>query len=108
MQLVCTGKSNNAPATRYSPANQVPSGIPKSGNYGAGGWNSTCLRGIQPTCSDEVATFDTIVPGHYTCRATHTHLLVHTNAAIPANDTLQINTDSIIHNGQLFYDEAPV
>ncbi|KAJ5557057.1 Intradiol ring-cleavage dioxygenase [Penicillium frequentans] len=84
----------------------VYSGISESGNYAAGGWNSTYLRGIQPTDNDGVAAFDTIVPGHYSGRATHTHLLVHTNATILANGTLQINSGSITHNGQLFYDEA--
>ncbi|KAJ5761274.1 hypothetical protein N7520_008430 [Penicillium odoratum] len=87
-------------------ATGVYSGISESGNYAAGGWNSTYLRGIQPTDDDGVATFETIVPGHYSGRATHTHLLVHTNATILSNGTLQINSGSITHNGQLFYDEA--
>ncbi|KAJ5648784.1 hypothetical protein N7490_005156 [Penicillium lividum] len=87
-------------------ATGVYSGISESGNYAAGEWNSTYLRCIQPTDDDGVATFDTIVPGHYFGRATHTHLLVHTNATILSSGTLQINSVSITHNGQLFYDEA--
>ncbi len=33
----------------------------------------TALRGIQPTDSHGIATFDTLVPGHYEGRATHIH-----------------------------------
>lgn len=33
-------------------------------------------------------------------------MLFHTNATILANGTLQINSGSITHNGQLFYGEA--
>ncbi|KAJ5148125.1 uncharacterized protein N7443_000280 [Penicillium atrosanguineum] len=68
--------------------------------------NSTFLRDIQPTDVDGVATFDTIVPGYYSGRATHTRLLIHTNATILANGTLQINSGSITNNEQPSYNEA--
>lgn len=44
-------------------ATGVYSGISESGNYAADGWDSTYLRGVQPTDSDGVVTFDTIFPG---------------------------------------------
>ncbi|KAJ5651558.1 uncharacterized protein N7484_005281 [Penicillium longicatenatum] len=86
-------------------ATGVYSGISEEGNYAVDGWNSTYLRGIQPTDKDGVAVFDTIFPGHYSGRATHTHLLVHSNATLLPNGTLLVNTGSITHNGQLFYNE---
>lgn len=33
----------------------------------------TTLRGVQPTDADGIATFDTLMPGHYDGRATHIH-----------------------------------
>lgn len=79
------------------------SGISESGNYAADGWNSTYLRGIQPTDSDGVVSFETIFPGHYDDRATHTHLLAHMNATVLENGTLLSDTGSVTHIGQLFY-----
>ncbi|KAJ5652986.1 hypothetical protein N7507_010412 [Penicillium longicatenatum] len=86
-------------------ATGVYSGILEQGNYAADGWNSTFLRGIQPSDKDGVAVFDTTFPGHYTGRATHTHLLVHSNATLLPNGTLLVNSSSITHNGQLFFNE---
>ncbi|KAL1967099.1 hypothetical protein VTN77DRAFT_3623 [Rasamsonia byssochlamydoides] len=88
-------------------ATGVYSGISESGNYAADGWNSTYLRGIQPTDEDGVASFETIFPGHYEGRATHTHLLAHTNVTINTNNnTLARGTGSVTHIGQLFWNEA--
>jgi len=39
----------------------------------AGMLKGTALRGIQPTDSHGIASFDTLVPGHYDGRATHIH-----------------------------------
>lgn len=33
----------------------------------------TTLRGVQPTDKAGVASFDTLMPGHYEGRATHIH-----------------------------------
>lgn len=82
------------------------SGISESGNYAADGWNSTYLRGIQQTDRDGVATFETIFPGHYEGRATHTHLLAHLNATLLPNKTLEVGTGSVAHIGQLFWNEV--
>ena len=83
-------------------ATGVYSGISVSGNYAAGGYNSTYLRGIQPTDEDGVAAFETIFPGHYQGRATHTHLLAHMNATVYPNNTIG-STNNITHIGQVFY-----
>jgi hypothetical protein len=82
------------------------SGISVSGNYAADGWDSTYLRGIQQTDRDGVATFESIFPGHYDGRATHTHLLTHLNATLLPNKTLEVGTGSVAHIGQLFWNEV--
>ncbi|KAI5261987.1 aromatic compound dioxygenase [Aureobasidium subglaciale] len=86
-------------------ATGVYSGISTSGNYAADGLNSTYLRGIQETDSDGVASFETIFPGHYEGRATHTHLLSHMNVTVFPNNTISA-TNNITHIGQLFWDTA--
>ncbi|KAB8234181.1 hypothetical protein ETB97_010478 [Aspergillus alliaceus] len=88
-------------------ATGVYSGISTSGNYAAGGWDSTYLRGIQETDSDGVVSFQSIFPGHYDGRATHTHLLTHLNASVNDNNgTLAVGTGTVAHIGQLFWNEA--
>lgn len=52
-------------------------------------------------------TFETIFPGHYDGRATHTHLLTHLNASVHDNNgTLVVGTGSVAHIGQLFWNEV--
>ncbi|KOC14517.1 putative GPI anchored dioxygenase [Aspergillus flavus AF70] len=88
-------------------ATGVYSGISTSGNYAADGWDSTYLRGIQESDQDGVVTFETIFPGHYDGRATHTHLLTHLNASVHDNNgTLVVGTGSVAHIGQLFWNEV--
>jgi protocatechuate 3,4-dioxygenase beta subunit len=82
------------------------SGISESGNYAADGWDSTYLRGIQQTDRDGVATFKPIFPSHYEGRATHTHLLTHLNATLLPSKTLEVDTGSVAHIGQLFWNEV--
>lgn len=77
------------------------SGINVTGNVADGGYNSTFLRGVQPTDSDGVVSFETIFPGHYQGRATHTHLLSHSNVTVFPNNT--ISTGAVSHIGQLFW-----
>ena len=81
------------------------SGISESGNYAVDGWNITFLRGIQFTDTEGVVSFETIVPGHYLGRATHIHLLAHSNSTVLANGTLANGTGAITHVGQLFLPE---
>ncbi|GIZ46974.1 hypothetical protein CKM354_001007600 [Cercospora kikuchii] len=87
-------------------ATGVYSGVSVSGNYASGGYNSKYLRGIQGTDEDGVATFDTIFPGHYDGRATHTHLLSHMNVSVLPNNTLLVGSGSVTHIGQLFWNEV--
>ncbi|BEJ13002.1 hypothetical protein CspHIS471_0301760 [Cutaneotrichosporon sp. HIS471] len=68
--------------------------------------NATFHRGIQATDAEGVVTFHTTVPGHYTGRATHIHLLAHTEGSwtlLPNNTITGGNTTS--HVGQLFLDQ---
>lgn len=87
-------------------ATGIYSGISTSGNYAADGYNSTYLRGIQLTDHDGVVQFETIFPGHYDGRATHTHLLAHTNATVQPNGTISVWNAPVTHIGQLFWPEA--
>jgi protocatechuate 3,4-dioxygenase beta subunit len=87
-------------------ATGIYSGISTSGNYAADGYNSTYLRGIQLTDHDGVVQFETIFPGHYEGRATHTHLLAHTNATVEPNGTISVWNAPVTHIGQLFWPEA--
>ncbi|CAK9782635.1 aromatic compound dioxygenase [Cutaneotrichosporon oleaginosum] len=68
--------------------------------------NATFLRGIQATDSDGVVQFHTIFPGHYTGRATHIHILAHTEGHWTRldNNTITGGTTSA-HVGQLFMDQ---
>ncbi|KAI7413409.1 aromatic compound dioxygenase [Hortaea werneckii] len=86
-------------------ATGVYSGISTDGNYAADGYDSTYLRGIQPTDKDGVASFETIFPGHYEGRATHTHILAHMNVTVFPNNTIS-STNNITHIGQVFYPES--
>ncbi|KAI4690372.1 hypothetical protein J4E81_007525 [Alternaria sp. BMP 2799] len=71
---------------------------------GQGGLNTTFLRGVQITDADGVVAFETLFPGHYTDRATHTHLLVKSNVTVRSNGTTGAD-GTIAHAGQLFYPE---
>ncbi|KUI59133.1 Catechol 1,2-dioxygenase [Cytospora mali] len=85
----------------------VYSGVSASGNGDSsdtGNLNNTFLRGIWPTDSDGVAQFETTFPGHYTSRATHIHILIHTNATVYPNGTLG-NEVTASHVGQAFFDQ---
>lgn len=71
---------------------------------GQGGLNSTFLRGIQETDEDGVVAFETLFPGHYDGRATHTHLLTKSN--VTARDNGTVSEGAVTHIGQLFYPET--
>lgn len=86
-------------------ATGVYSGISVSGNYAADGLNSTYLRGVQLTDNEGIVSFETIVPGHYEGRATHTHLLAHTGAILLPNGTISVEDAPVAHIGQMFFPE---
>ncbi|KAF7555190.1 hypothetical protein G7Z17_g2355 [Cylindrodendrum hubeiense] len=66
--------------------------------------DNTWLRGIQLTDEDGVAQFESLFPGHYTSRATHIHIMAHTNATLLANQTLG-SENYASHVGQAFFDQ---
>lgn len=87
-------------------ATGVYSGVQSSMNGNgddASNLNKTFLRGIQKTDSDGVAQFKTLFPGHYSGRATHVHVIAHTDAHVLPNNTL--TGGHISHIGQLFFDK---
>lgn len=87
-------------------ATGVYAGVVASGNgdsNDASNINSTFLRGIQKTDSDGVAAWRSIFPGYYSGRATHIHMITHTNATLLSNGTISGGT--IRHIGQIFYDQ---
>ncbi len=89
-------------------ATGVYGGVVASGNGNqadASNINNTFLRGIQPTTDDGVAQFESVFPGHYTGRATHIHVMVHTNATVLANNTLGLDNYAS-HVGQAFFDQS--
>ncbi|EFX04512.1 intradiol ring-cleavage dioxygenase [Grosmannia clavigera kw1407] len=67
--------------------------------------NKTWLRGIHLSDDNGVAEFESIFPGHYTSRATHIHVMVHTNATLLANSTLG-TASYASHVGQTFFDQS--
>ncbi|KEQ92056.1 hypothetical protein AUEXF2481DRAFT_8026 [Aureobasidium subglaciale EXF-2481] len=86
-------------------ATGVYSGIVTSGNGDSSDTvnvNTTFLRGIAETDTEGVATFESIVPGHYTSRANHVHIVTHTNTTLYVNGTM--SSGSVQHVGQLFFD----
>ncbi|TID19595.1 extracellular dioxygenase [Venturia nashicola] len=66
--------------------------------------NSTFLRGIQASDDDGIVSFDGLFPGHYTGRATHIHILGHSNVTIADNNTLS-SQGQMSHVGQVFFDQ---
>jgi protocatechuate 3,4-dioxygenase beta subunit len=89
-------------------ATGVYGGVVASGNgdsTDASNINNTFLRGIQPTDTDGVAQFESVFPGHYSGRATHIHVMVHTNATVQANGTLGLDNYAS-HVGQAFFDQS--
>ncbi|KAK9770234.1 hypothetical protein AB5N19_10985 [Seiridium cardinale] len=50
-----------------------------------------------------IVQIETLSPGHYAPRATHTHLLVHQGATVVPNNTLA--GGNVSHVGQVFFDQ---
>ncbi|TLS20922.1 uncharacterized protein PpBr36_10731 [Pyricularia pennisetigena] len=68
--------------------------------------NNSALRGVQPTDANGIASFVTVVPGHYVGRTNHLHTIVHHGANKLSNDTIQGGT--ISHVGQFYFDDANI
>lgn len=91
-------------------ATGVYSGVVANGNGDSSdtsNLNRTFLRGIQQTDSDGVVQFQSIVPGHYSGRTNHAHIMAHTegNWELLANNTISGGSKSA-HVGQLFFDQS--
>lgn len=96
-------------SNRHCNATGVYSGVTASGNGNESdesNLNATFLRGIQASDKDGVMQFISIVPGHYTSRATHIHLLAHSagNWSLLDNGTITGGT-STSHVAQIFFDQ---
>jgi protocatechuate 3,4-dioxygenase beta subunit len=63
----------------------------------------TFLRGLQFTNKKGFATFQTVYPGHYTGRAPHIHVKVHTGSKQSGGG---ISGGHVAHTGQLFFADA--
>ncbi|CAK7235785.1 hypothetical protein SBRCBS47491_009413 [Sporothrix bragantina] len=63
----------------------------------------TALRGLQLTDSHGIVNFDTVIPGHYTGRATHIHTIVYLGATKQPNNT--VTGGKAAHVGQLYFDQ---
>lgn len=88
-------------------ATGVYSGVVATGNGNTADTSNidaTFLRGIQPTDSDGVVTFDTLFPGHYSGRTTHHHIVAHLDVTVLSNGTITGGT--VPHIGQLFWDQS--
>ncbi|KAI0407947.1 Intradiol ring-cleavage dioxygenase, partial [Xylaria palmicola] len=83
-------------------ATGVYSGVSATGQ---GGLDSTHGRGIQSTDEDGVVQFDTVVPGHYTGRTPHIHLMSTSGATLLPNNTYVSDSGTPSHIGQLFFDQ---
>jgi protocatechuate 3,4-dioxygenase beta subunit len=70
----------------------------------AGMLKGTAMRGVQPVNSDGIATFDTLMPGHYDGRTTHIHAIVYLGATKAANNT--ITGGRAAHIGQIYFDQG--
>ncbi|PSN59471.1 aromatic compound dioxygenase [Corynespora cassiicola Philippines] len=84
----------------------VYSGVAASGNGDSSdltNLDATFLRGIQQSDDNGVVQFDTLFPGHYTSRATHIHVLSHSDSTLMPNNTLSGGT--VTHVGQVFADQ---
>lgn len=88
-------------------ATGVYSGVVANGNGDSSdttNLNATFLRGIQASDDEGVVSFDGLFPGHYTSRATHIHILGHSNITIASNNTLS-SQGQMSHVGQVFFDQ---
>ncbi|GJC84344.1 hypothetical protein ColLi_07182 [Colletotrichum liriopes] len=95
----------------YTNSTGVYSGVVSSAN-GAGGADpsnafNTFHRGLQKTNAEGAVWFGSNLPGHYSGRTPHIHIMTHAvGTTALANDTIQNNIAT--HAGQLFFDQKLV
>lgn len=105
VQYVDTNTCEGVPRIATDLWNCNATGVYSGVESGQAGLDTTFLRGIQMTDHDGVVQYETIFPGHYEGRATHTHLLSHMNATIMPNGTIAVWNAPVTHIGQLFWPE---
>ncbi|KAG7528719.1 hypothetical protein FFLO_05980 [Filobasidium floriforme] len=79
-----------------------------AGGSGGGGLmtdDNSFLRGGNVTDSNGNITLWTKIPSYYTGRAAHIHLHVFENATANENGTLSSMSGSLLHTGQLFFEQ---
>lgn len=119
VQLIDTSTCEPVPAVFmdiwHCNATGVYSGVSASGNGDSNdttNLDNTFLRGIQESDVNGVVQFETIVPGHYTGRAPHIHVLTHNtnDTIVRTNGTLLAAgnnfTTTASHVGQVFFDQS--
>ncbi|KAI5365820.1 putative intradiol ring-cleavage dioxygenase [Septoria linicola] len=118
IQFIDTANCEPVPAVYvdawHCNATGVYSGVAASGNGNSDditNLDNTFLRGLQQTDVNGVVQFESIVPGHYTGRAPHIHVLTHNvnSTNIRSNGTLlegygNFSTHAS-HVGQIFLDQ---
>jgi len=105
-QLLSFPVDSSLTSPRNANSTGVYSGISANGNGNqadTSNLDNTFLRGVTQVDDEGIGYFDTLFPGHYQGRATHTHLLTHMNGTQYANGTFQSN--NVVHVGQLFFPE---
>lgn len=89
-----------------------PDGSTGGGGDGGGGMSSAMtdnynfLRGGWQTNENGIVTFNTVFPGFYTGRTIHIHTMVHQNITYNTNGTYTSRSGSLVHIGQMFFDET--
>ncbi|KAG8962858.1 hypothetical protein FRC03_003701 [Tulasnella sp. 419] len=68
--------------------------------------HNTFLRGGWPTNSAGLVEMVTVYPGYYTGRTTHIHMMVHTDWTMSSNGTIVSSSGSLVHIGQMFFEES--
>lgn len=87
----------------------APSG---GGGNGTGGASASMtdgynfLRGGWQTNENGIVTFKTIFPGFYTGRTIHMHTMIHQNITYNSNGTYTSRSGSLVHVGQMFFEET--
>ncbi|KAG8958208.1 hypothetical protein FRC03_009355 [Tulasnella sp. 419] len=92
----------------------MPSGTGGMGGGGGGGPGGstamsdaeTFLRGGWPTNDAGIVEMISVYPGFYSGRTTHIHMMVHTNYTISSNGTIVSDSGSLLHIGQMFFEES--
>ncbi|KAH8915285.1 aromatic compound dioxygenase [Atractiella rhizophila] len=100
------GAPGDIPGNGTAPGNGT--GPPPGGPGGSQAMTDqeTFLRGAWVTGGGGVVEMTSVYPGYYTGRTAHIHLMVHTNYTVNSNGTISSHAGTLLHIGQLFFDDA--